>query len=197
MAKGPSLNYVKLIIFYLLCAYMTIGMPCSGLSGPNMEEDWLNLETRYTVVKFKSIQDLKQFEYKLKYGPGQDKLFGLFSRNPDYNNLKASVAAKIDAIFERVQEILDMRKPMDKVGINIYPNTAQLHRAYTEIYGTKCRIRAWYRFRNNTVYVNVKDLHERMLAHELAHAIIDHYLSVRPPRATAEILARYVDIHLK
>jgi hypothetical protein len=31
----------------------------------------------------------------------------------------------------------------------------------------------------------------------LAHFIIDHYLLVRPPAATAEILARYVDSHLK
>jgi len=35
-----------------------------------------------------------------------------------------------------------------------------------------------------------------MLAHEIAHAIVDNYLSVRPPRATAEILARYVGKHL-
>ncbi|MEH0019750.1 MAG: hypothetical protein V6Z89_08855 [Desulfobacter sp.] len=35
-----------------------------------------------------------------------------------------------------------------------------------------------------------------MLAHEIAHAVVDHYLDVRPPRATAEILARYVDAHL-
>jgi hypothetical protein len=35
-----------------------------------------------------------------------------------------------------------------------------------------------------------------MLAHEMAHSIIDHYLRVRPPHATAEILARYVDGHL-
>jgi hypothetical protein len=45
--------------------------------------------------------------------------------------------------------------------------------------------------------MNVNDLHEGMLAHELAHAIVDHYLLVRPPRPTAEIIARYVDSHLK
>jgi hypothetical protein len=36
-----------------------------------------------------------------------------------------------------------------------------------------------------------------MLAHEMAHCVIDHYLLIRPPMATAEILARYVDSHLK
>ena len=35
------------------------------------------------------------------------------------------------------------------------------------------------------------------MAHEIAHAIIDHYLLIRPPRATAEILAHYVDEHLR
>ena len=44
--------------------------------------------------------------------------------------------------------------------------------------------------------MNARDLSAGMLAHECAHAIVDHYLAVRPPRATAEILARYVDGHL-
>ena len=35
-----------------------------------------------------------------------------------------------------------------------------------------------------------------MLAHEMAHSIIDHYLTVRPPKRSAEILARFVDKHL-
>jgi hypothetical protein len=34
------------------------------------------------------------------------------------------------------------------------------------------------------------------LAHELAHAIIDHYLIVQPPKSTAEILARYTEEHV-
>lgn len=42
----------------------------------------------------------------------------------------------------------------------------------------------------------VQDVHEGRLAHELGHAVIGHYLSVRPPCATAEITAKYVDKHL-
>ena len=48
----------------------------------------------------------------------------------------------------------------------------------------------------NTIYVNVDDTQEEILAHEMAHAIIDHYLLVRPPAAAAEILARYVHTHI-
>jgi hypothetical protein len=39
-------------------------------------------------------------------------------------------------------------------------------------------------------------MYEGILAHEIAHSIIDNYLLILPPKATAEILARYVDEHL-
>jgi hypothetical protein len=44
--------------------------------------------------------------------------------------------------------------------------------------------------------VNADDLTEGILAHEMAHSIIDHFLVIRPPKAATEILARYVDRHL-
>ena len=84
-----------------------------------------------------------------------------------------------------------------KVNINIYSNKKGLHRAYFDITRRQCNIRSWYIYERNTIFVNVKDVNEGMLAHEMAHAIIDHYLIVRPPNATAEILARYVDDHLR
>jgi Zn-dependent peptidase ImmA (M78 family) len=103
---------------------------------------------------------------------------------------------KVDALYERVQEILDMRKRIKKVTINIFQNKKQLRAAYQEIYKKPCKLRCWYIYEYNAIYINANDLHEGMLAHEMAHSIIDHYLTVRPPRATAEILARYVDSHL-
>ncbi len=104
---------------------------------------------------------------------------------------------KTDAIFERVQEILDMRKKNEKVIINLYPDKKTIETAYAEFYGQECRFRAWYEYKTNTISLNINDCHEGMLAHELAHSIIDHFLKVRPPKNTAEILARYVDTHLR
>jgi hypothetical protein len=156
---------------------------------------WKNMETKYTIVHYQAYEDLQRFNHKVRYGQEQWSLKRLFS-NTASDDLMDRVRAKVDALFERVQEILDMRKKMRKVRIRVYHDKAQLHDAYSRIYKGPCRIRAWFRYKNNTVYVNVNDLHEGMLAHELAHAIIDHYLLVRPPIATAEILARYVDGHL-
>jgi hypothetical protein len=112
-------------------------------------------------------------------------------------NMESRLKTKMEALYKRVQDILDMHKKMEKISINLYHNEEQLKDAYMRIYNQPCRIRAWYEFRHNTIYINVNDVHEGMLAHEMAHGIIDHYLLVRPPTATAEILARYVDSHLK
>jgi hypothetical protein len=89
-----------------------------------------------------------------------------------------------------------MRKVMDKININIYPDQKKLHAAYYDMFQETCQLRAWYLYEKNTIYINAGDMNEGILAHEMAHAIIDHFLSVRPPAATAEILARYVDAHL-
>ena len=157
---------------------------------------WEGLETKHTTVYYQSFDDLKKFNHKIKYEQEEWGVEQLFSTHGP-NNLMERIAIKVDALFERAQGILDMRKKMNKVSINIYHDKEQLNDAYSSIYKRPSRFRAWYRYTNNTVYINVNDLHEGMLAHELAHSIIDHYLVFRPPAATAEILARYVDSHLK
>ena len=164
---------------------------------------WQNLETKYTIIYYQSLEDLKKFNKNINYPQGGWGLLkGLFSR-PCPDELIDKIGKKVDVLYVRVQEILDMHKKVKKVKIIVYPNKGQLNTAYSEIYKvpslsyeTSSPFRAWYIYEYNTIYLNVDDLHEGMLAHEMAHAIIDHYLLVRPPKATAEILARYVDRHL-
>jgi len=175
------------LVFSLLSQAMASGQPLAK---------WSQLKTKYALIHYQNQQDLLRLRQKLHFGPGASTFFTIFSSDNDGDPI-AEIKGRIDAIFERVQEILGMRKAMDPVIINLYSNQRQLHQAYKEIYGTQCRIRAWYRHKDRTIYVNINDLHEGMLAHEMAHFIIDNYLEVRPPRATAEILARYVDLHLK
>ncbi|MCJ7542674.1 MAG: hypothetical protein MUO88_23745 [Desulfobacterales bacterium] len=115
-------------------------------------------------------------------------------KSPD--DIENEIKLKVDAVYEKVQEILDMRKSMEKVTIYIVHDKQELHFLYQKIFKTPCHLRAWYVYELNAVYVNVDDIHEGILAHEIAHSIINHYLLIRPPKATLEILARYVDGHL-
>ena len=157
---------------------------------------WQTIETRHTIIRYQSLSDLNRFNSRIKYRTEGSVLTGLFSSSGP-KDIENKASTKVDALFEKAQEILDMRKKMEKVTINVYNDKKQLHEAYQGIYGQPCRIRAWYEYRFNTIYITIDDVHEGMLAHEMAHSIIDHYLLVRPPSATAEILARYVDSHLK
>jgi len=183
-------------LFFLLYLGLFLLLPYGVVHGePSTNGIWQILETKYTLIRYHSWEDLKKFNSKVDYSPGSwspKRLFAFTGSDTMPDELKK----KVDALYERVQEILDMRKVMKKITINVYQNKKQLHAAYNNIYRIPCRLRAWYVYEYNTMYLRVDDVHEGIVAHEIAHSIIDHYLIVRPPRATAEILARYVDSHL-
>lgn len=180
-------------IFFMVCILLcpSRAMADSQFAG----KPWIQIETDYAIIRYKSDDDLLKFHKSVDYGPGKWNRTSVFS-NIVISEVRQMVAQKTDAIFERAQAILDMRKKFKKPFIDIHQDARELKRAYTLIYKGQCNVRAWYRYRNNTVYLNAGDVHKGMLAHELAHAIIDHFLIVKPPSETAEILARYVDSHL-
>lgn len=166
-----------------------------GVMGQGQQTQWQRYETKYIIIQYKSIKDIKKFDRAIDFSPENFSVKGFFITG-DSNDPMGSITQKIDALFERVQQILDMHKKIKKVTINIYSDEKQFHEAYYNITWTKCLVRSWYLFEKNTIYINANDIHEGILAHEMAHAIINNYLDVRPPRATAEILAVYVDQHL-
>lgn len=151
------------------------------------------VRTRHTTLEFNSAEDLERFNSKIKYA---DSSFSSLFSSPSHEEIKRKLVKKVDKLFEKVQLILDMRKEMKPVKVRVYSNKQELCAAFQKIFRKKCGVRGWYLYEFNTVFLNVDDVHEGMLAHELGHAIIDHFLTVRPPRATAEILAKYVDKNL-
>lgn len=157
--------------------------------------NWKVLETRYVKLYYLSRADLEMFDKKIDYEDNSQG-FGFFGNKKSGGNLDEELIKKMDSLYERVQAILDMRRSMKKVTVKIYGNKNTLWNSYQEIYKKRRELRAWYIFEYHTIYVNREDLNEGMLAHEIAHSVIDHFLEVRPPSATAEILARYVDMHL-
>lgn len=179
----------RLIIVFFLSAWLVISGSESVIAA-----EWKTVKTKYLNLHYQRESDLKKFDKKIKSvkNPGS---FSGFSGNYSGTGFTGKLAAKVDRLVEKVQLILDMRKSLT-VNVRIYSNKTALHAEYFKIYKKKKKLRAWYIFEYNTVYLNADDLFSGMLAHELAHAIVDHYLAIRPPRATTEILARYVDEHL-
>jgi len=184
------------LLSVILWAVIIAAYPCGVASAETPGGiAWWSIETGHTIIRYQVLEDLKKFDDRVDYSPGEWGITRLFS-SPDPDDLPDKLKKKVDTLYERVMEILDMRKRTKKVSINIYRDRKQLHAAYYNIYKTAARHRAWYIYETNTIYVNLEDINEGILAHEMAHSIIDHFLIVRPPAATAEILARYVDSHL-
>lgn len=190
----PGKNLLRRRLFLIWVSLLLL-CPYGMVHGQTPDDTaWQSIETRHTIIHYQTLEDLKKFNKKVVYHSGLSSITALFS--PSGSDMTGKLKKKVDALYRRVQQILDMRKRTKKVIVNIYHDKRQLHAGYYKIYNKKCPFRAWYIFEFNTIYINVNDLHEGMLAHEMAHSIIDHYFSVRPPSATAEILARYVDKHL-
>ncbi|MBU0996145.1 MAG: hypothetical protein KJ737_26915 [Proteobacteria bacterium] len=155
-----------------------------------------HIETKYTILTFTGPDHVKDFSKKIKYGSNQIP-FGKLFRKTDTAHMTEQLKSAIDLLFEKVQQILDMRKKMPKVNIRVCEDNETLQQAFFRYYNTDCTHRAWYIYETNTIYLNLKDVNSHILAHEMAHSIINHYLLIRPPHASAEILARYVDTHLE
>ena len=194
----PGLAFLSV---YLLAVGIT-----NVAAGDTTAGKWETLKTKYLTLTYENAEELEVFNEKIDFSPGTSSFSSFLSANQssgtklrgrkiERTELENEVIQKMDALVEKVQLILDMRKPMDVI-VKLYPDKTALQGAYFNIYKKKRELRAWYIFEYNTIYINVQDLFAEMLAHEIAHAIIDNYLSVRPPRATAEILARYVGKHL-
>lgn len=186
----------KQLFFFAAMTLFSLALRSEVHARFSLKNQWQRIETKHTIIQYETLEDLKDFDSSIAYSPEGFSFTNLFSAG-DSDDPAGSLAKKLDSLYERVQQILDMRGMLKKVRINIYSNKRKLHEAYLSITGQECRIRAWYMFEVNTIYVNKDDVHEGIIAHEMAHSIIDHYFSVRPPSATAEILATYVDQHLE
>ena len=120
-----------------------------------------------------------------------------FTKISDLSIIEEILSKKFDVIFSRVQDILDMFPSNIHVTINIYKDKDGLDAAYEEIFGEPNTAISFYIYKTNTIYITESQIDEGILAHEMAHCIIDHYFVIIPPSKVQEILAAYADMHLK
>jgi len=161
------------------------------------EGDWGVFSTRFSTIFFEKEVDLKSVNRFINlsfpnfYGPSRT-----FRKSADLS-IEEVLSKKFDAIFNRVQETLDMYPSNIHVAINIYKERHELDAAYEEIFNEPNQSVSFYVYKTNTIYTTEDAINERLLAHEMAHCIIDHYFVILPPIKIQEILAAYADVHLK
>jgi len=192
-----------LSILIFLAAILVFVSPCAfseefGLQGPEgSAEDWTVVESSYATIFVGREIDLKSVTRRInvnfaRYDPIEKELF-LDRGISDEERL----ANKIDIITRRAKKILDMHPQGLHVNIRVYKSDKDLWNIYEDIFKEKRTHKAFYIHKFRTVYISLPNVSESVLAHEIGHSIIDNYFAILPPMKIRELLAAYVDVHLK
>jgi hypothetical protein len=111
-------------------------------------------------------------------------------------SLPGVVTRKFDVIRINVELILDMHPRGRLVAFNVLPGQDEVEDILRLKYGSDKKYKAFYSKRDKHIYIAADKVNTNVVAHELAHAVVDLELGSSVPEAVHEILARYVDAHL-
>ena len=179
--------FILSIVFYISLA---------GNKGYAQEEDRSVFVSKFCTVFYENDVDLRKVNRRLNLGFSNFYSPRSYKESPGIST-QDIIADKFDAIFNKAEEILDMYPARIHVTINIYKTQEELNNVYEEFFNEPNKAVSFYIYKTNTIYTVESQLTENILAHEMAHCIIDHYFVMLPPRKIQEMLAVYVDVHLK
>lgn len=168
------------VLAVLIASLMLSASVCAGSE----------LKTRYVTVTYSRNKYLDEFNDQVSLGS-----LSYLIHDRDALTASAEASAKLDAIIERVETILDMYPIGLKFDMVLLPSAKDVQKVWTKKYGRSQDYIAFYSPGDNTVYVSVDDVRVGVLAHELTHVILDHYFRVSPPGKIHEVLAQFVEAH--
>lgn len=150
------------------------------------------LESRYAKIAYETEEDLRKFNDGVRL-----RSLSYLARNRNNLTVADEVGTKVDVLTERVKTVLEMSPKTLKFTIVLLPSESDVRRVYRARYGKSADFIAFYAPKEGTVYLSVDDVTLHVLAHELAHVVIDHYLGVSPSSKIHEVLAQYAEEHLE
>ena len=161
-----------------------------------LDEGWKFFDSAYFTVEYSPSVNLKKVEKKLR----KRGIFFIPGTNPKISSLETTedkIAYRLDILFGKAKDVLDMRPRIKKIKIKIFKNQNDLDQGYYGIFKESRHYKSFYVYRYNTIYTCEDNISDSVMAHEMGHAIVDHYFVVRPPEDVRELLAQYVDLHLE
>jgi len=147
--------------------------------------------SRYFTVQWNQPELLRRFNDNLSIGN-----LNRFIQKGNIVTVEDELYAKLDVILEKAQIVLDMFPKGIKVTLVLLPDRRAVTAVYQQKYGKAADNIAYYSLSENTIYVSVKDANLQVIAHELGHAIVNHYFTERPPYNIHELMAQFVEKHI-
>ena len=168
-----------------------------GRSSADAGMGWIII--RGDTVSFYYLPDanLKKIEKRLRNRslPVARQYRDLFT-NKAYP-IENRISARLQFLLNRVEDILGMKPLIPFIDIKTFRNREELQARCRQLQGGASDYKSFYVHFLSTIYTSEKDITDSILAHEMAHSVMDHYFTVPPPSMTAELLATHVDEHLE
>jgi hypothetical protein len=158
---------------------------------PGIGAGWEDFNTSYFKVSVDGGVDLRRVERQLRR-----RLFLPDRGGPQDAGAHAAVAFRLDAICEKAMDVLDMHPKMKRLEIRIFKSRGDLNTAYRMLTGNPGDIKAFHVNDCATIFTSEEDIGDSVMAHEIAHAIVDSQYNGIPPPKVGEMLASYVDMHI-
>ncbi len=149
------------------------------------------MQTHHLTIYYQNPHQLTELGHELRPSALTQTLNTIFlgsSGDPG-----GTLGSFLDQLLKRVQLILAMPLPRLHINIRLYPTQRQLTAAGEHVTGIDIGAPAFYVRDTNTIYLQLQDLRIGILAHEMGHAVLDHYFAIQPPDRVAELLCQYVD----
>jgi len=188
----PDAIFYKAILFLGVFSCLNCALLFAEPAG-EARDDWFVIKSgSFTVYCGRNV-DLEDVADKL----GRRGLFvsGVYDPNPA-GAPGEKIAYRLSRILKRVKDILDMYPDVGGLKIRIFKDRDELSAEYSRIFNTPADYKAFYVNQHETIYISEEDISDSVIAHEMGHAVVDHYFSVIPPERVRELLASYVDLHL-
>ena len=107
------------------------------------------------------------------------------------------VKNKVDYILDNVSQLLGIKDISHmKFDIILMKNKKEVSEEYYKLYALSVDYVAFYAPDESRVYLALDYVNKPILAHELAHMIIDKYFVVGVTREIHEIIAEFVERHI-
>ncbi len=148
--------------------------------------------SRYVTLRYRDKKLLNEFNDQLILT--RRLAYSLRRKNP--LTAREEVLAKVDLIIEKAEIVLDMFPNNMHITVVLLPSSDEVSRVYKKKYGKEVDHIAYYSLSEDTIYISVRDARLRVLAHEVGHAIVDHYFKVRPPYNIHELMAQFTEKHI-
>lgn len=176
---GNRLLSVMLAAFFSIVLFGFSTVASAGSSHPH------HIRTDYATIHYSDPAALDGLVAILEQGAATPRFVS-----------STEAGSSIDRIVFRVRNILGIHPPGFHFNIYLLDSATELEAIYSEMGLGESAPPAFYSRSTGSVFVSLDVVNDGILAHEVAHAVINSHYTPPLPRRMQEILARFVDKNL-